>query len=105
MTREDGPNLVDLVIIDQGNFDNEVAGRYEIKFTLIDMAGSKVTKLAYVDVLAKAKKEKLVNSRENPKTGIEAGFGFIFNNSPSFIKCLHCHKKILITITNQTVIR
>lgn len=73
--KEDGPNLVDLVIIDQGNFDNEVAGRYEIKFTLIDMAGSKVTKLAYVDVLAKAKKEKLRNSRENPKTGIEAGFG------------------------------
>ncbi|MBZ2385739.1 right-handed parallel beta-helix repeat-containing protein [Anaerococcus murdochii] len=73
--KEDGPNLVDLVIIDQGNFDNEVAGRYEIKFTLIDMAGSKVTKLAYVDVLAKAKKEKLRNSRENPKTGIEVGFG------------------------------
>lgn len=73
--KEDGPNLVDLVIIDQGNFDNKVAGRYEIKFTLIDMAGSKVTKLAYVDVLAKAKKEQLRNSRENPKTGIEAGFG------------------------------
>lgn len=73
--KEDGSNLVDSVIIDQGKFDNRVAGRYEIQYSLIDKSGSKVTKLAYLDVLAKANKENLRNSRENPKTGIEAGLG------------------------------
>ncbi|MBP2015920.1 InlB B-repeat-containing protein [Anaerococcus degeneri] len=72
--KEDGSNLVDSVIIDQGKFDNRVAGRYEIQYSLIDKSGSKVTKLAYVDVLAKANKENLRNSRENPKTGVEPGF-------------------------------
>lgn len=72
--KEDGPNLVDSVIIDQGKFDNRVAGRYEIQYSLIDKSGSKVTKLAYLDVLAKANKENLRNSRENPKTGVEPSF-------------------------------
>lgn len=72
--KEDGSNLVDSVIIDQGKFDNRVAGRYEIQYSLIDKSGSKVTKLAYVDVFAEAKKEKLRNSRENPKTGVEPSF-------------------------------
>lgn len=72
--KEDGSYLVDSVIIDQGKFDNRVAGRYEIQYSLIDKSGSKVTKLDYVDVLAKANKENLRNSRENPKTGVELGF-------------------------------
>lgn len=58
---EDGPNLVDNVTIDKGNFDSSKLGSHTIKYTLVDAAGVQVQKTATVTV-----KFKLVTLNQAP---------------------------------------
>lgn len=50
---EDGPKLDDMVVIDKGQFNNQKAGKYEIKYTLTDKGGLSVSKKAIITVNAK----------------------------------------------------
>ena len=47
---QDGANLADKVVIEQGNFDTSKAGAYEVKFTLADSNGESVTAIAKITV-------------------------------------------------------
>ncbi|MHB0829070.1 MAG: InlB B-repeat-containing protein [Schaalia turicensis] len=47
---QDGANLADKVVIEQGNFDSSKAGAYEVKFTLTDSNGESVTAIAKITV-------------------------------------------------------
>lgn len=47
---QDGANLADKVVIEQGDFDSSKAGAYEVKFTLTDSNGESVTAIAKITV-------------------------------------------------------
>ena len=47
---QDGANLADKVVIEQGNFDSSKAGAYEVKYTLTDSNGESVTAIAKITV-------------------------------------------------------
>jgi hypothetical protein len=64
---EDGQNLNDKVVIDQGNFDNKKVGTYEITYTLTDEGGAKIVKKATVTVKAKSANPKS-NDNKNGKS-------------------------------------
>ena len=69
---EDGPNLIDKVLIDKGNFDSKKVGKYKVTFTLTDSAGASVTKDATITVNPKDKapiSEPNKPSKKMPKTG------------------------------------
>lgn len=71
--KEDGPNLVDLVVIDKASFDNTKVGKYEITFSLTDKGGARVTKKAIVTVEPKEKPpaNPLDNKPTKPSTIIK----------------------------------
>ena len=79
---EDG-EMIDKVVIDKGNFDNNKAGKYKIKFTLTDKDGLTTTALSTITVTEhKIEKEKekdekkpkvskiVSNKNNNVKTGV-----------------------------------
>lgn len=72
MDEEDGPNLIDKVFIDKGNFDSKKVGKYKVTFTLTDRDGASVTKEATITVKQKDKTPKLEPkkpSKKLPQTG------------------------------------
>ena len=87
---QDGANLADKVVIEQGNFDSSKAGAFEVKYTLTDSNGESVTAIAKITVKeaaetkptnttkpAKQKKTTVKKSKRNlPETG-SAGAGLL----------------------------
>ena len=76
---QDGANLADKVVIEQGNFDSSKAGAYEVKYTLTDSNGESVTAIAKITVKeAAATKQEQATVKESkgnlPTTGF-AGAG------------------------------
>lgn len=82
---QDGANLADKVVIEQGNFDSSKAGVYEVKYTLTDSNGESVTAIAKITVKeaaatkpTKPTKQEQATVKESkgnlPKTGF-AGVG------------------------------
>lgn len=67
---QDGANLVDKVVIEQGNFDSSKAGTYEVKFTLTDSNGESVTAIAKITVkeAAETKPTDTTKPTEQKKT-------------------------------------
>ena len=61
---QDGPNLLNQVKVDAGDFSNAKPGTYEIKFTLTDKNGASVSAVAKVTVKAAAAKKPQL-----PQTG------------------------------------
>ena len=55
---QDGPNLLNQVKVDAGDFSNTKPGTYEIKFTLTDKNGASVSAVAKVTVQAAATAKK-----------------------------------------------
>lgn len=68
--------MIDKVVIDKGNFDNNKAGKYKIKFTLTDKDGLTTTALSTITVKENKKEEKskvskiVSNKNNNVKTGV-----------------------------------
>lgn len=81
---QDGANLADKVVIEQGDFDSSKAGVYEVKFTLADSNGESVTAIAKITVKeapqtkpTEQKKTTVKKSKRNlPATG-SAGTGLL----------------------------
>lgn len=81
---QDGANLADKVVIEQGNFDSSKAGIYEVKYMLADSNGESVTAIAKITVKEAAatkpteqKKSTGKTSKGNlPQTG-SAGVGLL----------------------------
>lgn len=84
---EDG-EMIDKVVIDKGNFDNNKAGEYKIKFTLTDKDGLTTTALSTITVKEyKIEKEKekdekkpivsKIVSNKNNNNNVKTGVGSI----------------------------
>lgn len=78
--------MIDKVVIDKGNFDNNKAGEYKIKFTLTDKDGLTTTALSTITVkenkIEKEKDEKKpivskIVSNKNNNNNVKTGVGSI----------------------------
>ncbi|QQN56796.1 hypothetical protein I6H46_04255 [Anaerococcus obesiensis] len=80
--------MIDKVVIDKGNFDNNKAGEYKIKFTLTDKDGLTTTALSTITVKEyKIEKEKekdekkpivsKIVSNKNNNNNVKTGVGSI----------------------------
>ncbi len=72
---EDGQDLRDQVVIDEGHFNNKVPGQYEIIYTLTDHEGATITKKAVVTVVEKAKVPSKTNENKSTKEPAHTEFG------------------------------
>lgn len=70
---QDGANLADKVVIEQGDFDSSKAGVYEVKFTLADSNGETVTAIAKITVkeAAQTKPTDTTKPTEQKKTTVK----------------------------------
>lgn len=68
---QDGANLADKVVIEQGDFDSSKAGAYEVKFTLADSNGESVTAIAKITVKEATKPTNTTEPTEQKKTTVK----------------------------------